>query len=391
VDVRWWLRRTAAGVDPLVKDGGLAIALLGIASWELMGGQDVLVPARHLAPEPGLLPLAALMILPVAVRRRWPLLGWWASVAGWALTGLVANRFGLSLASAAALLVLAYSAGACSGLRKASLLSVLAGSLLAVGGLGLSAHQASLEGAVNQYSPAVIPFTLWLVGSSVRARTMRARRERESSLRAAVAEERGRIARELHDVVGHAVTVMIVQAEGARRLLTRRPDRAAEALLAISATGNDALAELRHLLAVLAGGGGREEVEPDAGLAWLEPLLERMRGLGMAVELQRRGEPWPLQRGLDLTAYRIIQEALTNVLKHVGPTRADVRLDYAPDHLAIEVADRGPARNVPGERAGRGLLGMRERVAAYGGELDAGPRPGGGFRVRALLPLDQDG
>jgi signal transduction histidine kinase len=391
VDVLWWLRGKAARVDPLVKDCALALALLGVASWELAGGQDVLIPARRLPPEPGLVPLAALMILPVVVRRRWPLAGWWASVAGWALTGLLANRFGLSFGSAAALLVLAYSAGAYSALRKTSVLAALAGSLLAVGGLGLSAHRDSLGSIVNQYSPAVIPITLWLVGNSVRAGRLRAQRERESSLRATVAEERGRIARELHDVVGHAVTVMIVQAEAARRLLASKPDRAAEALLAISATGNEALAELRHLLAVLADGDGREEVEPEAGLAWLESLLERMRALGMAVELHRRGEPWPLQRGLDVTAYRIIQEALTNVLKHAGHTKADVRLDYAPDHLAIEVADRGPATYLPDENAGRGLMGMRERVAAYGGELDAGPRPGGGFRVRALLPLHKDG
>jgi signal transduction histidine kinase len=216
--------------------------------------------------------------------------------------------------------------------------------------------------------------------------------EREASNRAAVAEERARIARELHDVVAHAVAVMIVQTEAARRLLTRDPVEAAGALRTVSATGAGALDELQHLLKILAARDGEPaELEPAPGLAALDPLLARIRATGTRVDFRQSGERRALPRGLDLTAYRIVQEALTNVLKHGAGAGAEVHLDYRPDHVLIEILDDGQATSVlPGTR-GRGLLGMRERVATYGGDLDAGPRPGGGYAVRARLRLGDPG
>jgi signal transduction histidine kinase len=220
-------------------------------------------------------------------------------------------------------------------------------------------------------------------------RAVRMQRERESSLRAALAEERAHIARELHDVVAHGVSVMIIHAEAARRLLTRSPAGAAEALQTVSVTGSDALGELQHLLRVLDADDGQGELEPAPTLSTLERLLARMRAAEVQVELHRAGRPRPLPRGLELTAYRIVQEALTNVLKHGGGARAEVHLNYGPDYLRVEVVDDGRAASLAVDARGRGLLGMRERVAAYGGELETGPRPEGGYAVRAWLPLGE--
>ena len=180
---------------------------------------------------------------------------------------------------------------------------------------------------------------------------------------------------------------MVVQAEAARRMLRRRPDKADEALRIVTTTGSEALGELQHLLGVLAPGAGEPELEPAPGLRDLGALLDRVRAAGLLVELNVDGEVRALPRGLDLTAYRIVQEALTNVLKHAASSRAEVRLQFADACLGIEVTDAGlaPAGH---NGTGRGLLGMRERVAAYGGEIETGRRAGGGYAVRVRLPLE---
>jgi signal transduction histidine kinase len=247
---------------------------------------------------------------------------------------------------------------------------------------------------------AVFPLTAWLIGHAIRvhrrqvaALEERARRlegEREATARAAVAEERARIARELHDVVAHGVSVMVVQAEAARRLLRRRPDQAEEALRTVSATGSEALAELQHLLGVLGDGERTAELEPAPGLRDLDSLVRRLQAAGLLVELHLDGEVRSLPRGVDLTAYRIVQEALTNVLKHAGTSRAEVRLRFAGDSLGIEVTDAGRAP-AAADGGGRGLVGMRQRVAAYGGQLESGPRSEGGYAVRVRLPLELAG
>ncbi|MFE7132478.1 sensor histidine kinase [Streptomyces sp. NPDC057638] len=235
-------------------------------------------------------------------------------------------------------------------------------------------------------------------------------RERESAARAAVAAERDRIARELHDIVSHNVSVMVVQAGAAREVLGTMPDAATAALRAVEDAGRGAMTDLRHLLGLLApeqnGDGGTEgtegeeraaELAPQPGLDRLGPLVDRISFAGLPVEVHVLGAPRPLPRGVDVTVYRIIQEALTNALRHGDGGRAEVTVRYADHALRVEVLNSGPSALTGGPRAttprdqgtGRGLLGLRERVAVYGGELDARRRLGGGYRVRARIPLDR--
>lgn len=249
-------------------------------------------------------------------------------------------------------------------------------------------------------------FGAWAIGRSVRApriyaleqeqRADQLERTRDAELRAALAEQRGQIARELHDVVAHHVSVMTVQAAGARRMVDRDPARSKEALAAIEANGRSALAEMRRIVGVLRGPSSDSTAPsrrtPQPGLADLPELTEKLAGVGLTVTVTTSGQQRGLPLGIDLTAYRIIQEALTNTLKHAGTGQAWVRLRYAPAELEVRVTDSGAGRQTaePVERPGHGLLGMRERVALYGGELSAGNRPGGGFEVRARIPVPND-
>jgi signal transduction histidine kinase len=227
-------------------------------------------------------------------------------------------------------------------------------------------------------------------------------RERETAAQNAVDAERARIARELHDIVSHNVSLMVIQAGAARQVLVTEPGDAADALLAVEAAGRDAMTELRHLLGVLSppADGLDEDMSPQPSLSRLTPLIDRIAFAGLPVEVRISGEPRPLPPGVDLTAYRIIQEALTNALKHGDGVRAEVTVRYADHYLRVEVLNSGPSvlggrpdspgrvdERRPGETPGRGLVGLRERVAVYGGELDARRRLGGGYRVRARIPL----
>ncbi|MFJ5775126.1 sensor histidine kinase [Streptomyces sp. NPDC093094] len=252
-----------------------------------------------------------------------------------------------------------------------------------------------------------VPFALaWVLGDSLRTRrayfaqleerAARLEKEREAQAKVAVAAERARIARELHDVVAHNVSVMVVQADGAAYVLDAAPDQAKKALETISSTGRQALAEMRRLLGVLRTGEHEEagEYVPQPDVEQIEDLVEQCRGSGLPVDFKVEGTPRPLPSGVELTAYRIVQEALTNTRKHGGPdTGASVRLVYFDDGLGLLVEDDGKGAphelyeegGVDGQ--GHGLIGMRERVGMVGGTLDAGPRPGGGFRISALLPL----
>ncbi|POX42008.1 two-component sensor histidine kinase [Streptomyces sp. Ru73] len=252
-----------------------------------------------------------------------------------------------------------------------------------------------------------IPFVLaWVMGDSLRTRraywaqleerATRLEKERETQSRIAVAAERARIARELHDVVAHNVSVMVVQADGAAYVLKSAPDQARQALETISGTGRQALAEMRRLLGVLRTGEGAEggEYVPQPGVEQLADLVEQVRGTGLPVEFTVSGEERPLPSGVELTAYRIVQEALTNTRKHGGPgVGATVSIVYGEDSLELLVEDdgRGARQELYDEGGadglGHGLIGMRERVGMVGGSLDAGPRPGGGFRISAVLPL----
>ncbi|WP_030414994.1 sensor histidine kinase [Streptomyces sp. NRRL S-1448] len=252
-----------------------------------------------------------------------------------------------------------------------------------------------------------VPFVLaWVLGDSVRTRraywaqleekATRLEKEREAQARIAVAAERARIARELHDVVAHNVSVMVVQADGAAYVLDAAPEQTRQALETISGTGRQALAEMRRLLGVLRTGEQAEggEYVPQPGVEQLTDLIDQVRGAGLPVDFRVEGEPRPLPSSVELTAYRIVQEALTNSRKHGGPdVAATVRLSYQDDDLELLVEDDGRgARHELYESGGadglgHGLIGMRERVGMVGGTLIAGPRPGGGFRVSAVLPL----
>lgn len=230
----------------------------------------------------------------------------------------------------------------------------------------------------------------WLVGSYVRhlrRRASRAELEREERAEAAVASERARIARELHDIIAHNVSVMVVQAEAADEMLDRNsPERARAPVRMIEETGRAALGDMRRMLGVLREADARPALAPQPSIANLELLLAKVRESGLPVELVVEGDPRPLPPGVDLSAFRIVQEALTNALKHAGPAQAQVLVRFAPDALELQVDDDGAGSG--GETAGgNGLVGMRERAALFGGELEAGRRNEGGFRVRALLPL----
>jgi signal transduction histidine kinase len=227
-------------------------------------------------------------------------------------------------------------------------------------------------------------------------RATRLEKEREAQAKVAVAAERARIAREMHDVVAHNVSVMVVQADGAAYVLDAAPDQAKQALETISSTGRQALAEMRRLLGVLRTGAARESGEyvPQPDVDQIEDLVEQVRRAGLTVDFKIEGTARPLPSGVELTAYRIVQEALTNSRKHGGPdVGASVRLVYFDDGLGLLVEDdgRGAAHELyedgGADGRGHGLIGMRERVGMVGGTLDAGPRAGGGFRISALLPL----
>lgn len=224
----------------------------------------------------------------------------------------------------------------------------------------------------------------------LRDKAERLERDQAEQARRAAMEERSRIARELHDVVAHSVSVMVIQTQVARRVAAEDRDAARRALRSVESSGRDALTEMRRMMGVLRHGDPELPGATAPALSQLSALLARARAAGLPVELQVVGEPRELSPGLDLVAFRVVQEALTNAIKHAGPARAFVRLAFTADALELEILDtgRGPApadARLPG--AGQGLVGMRERVTLYGGELQTGRRRGGGFQVRARIPL----
>jgi len=235
----------------------------------------------------------------------------------------------------------------------------------------------------------------WTVGRMVHDRRQREialeeradalEREQEQRARAAVAEERQRIARELHDVVAHAISVIVVQARGGRRLLDTEPAEARGAFDTIEGTGQQALGEMRRLLGLLRESEDQLALAPQPSLVRIDDLVEQVRDAGLPVELAIEGEPTELPPGIDLSAYRIVQEALTNALKHAGPATARVTLRYGEDSLELEIADDGSG-SAAGNGGGHGLVGIKERVAMLGGEVEAGGRLAGGYTVRARLP-----
>jgi signal transduction histidine kinase len=389
-----WLRRLPA--SRWLFDSGLALVAAGVStamfvSYLVARGQPRGALASGYA-------LVLLHTLPLAARRRFPLAVLATSVASglaFAALGLPPEILGL------AILVAVYSVAAYGDRWVA-----LAG--LAVAEVGLAAVQLTpgRTGAdtlvINNMGVVAVAWLLGHFAHNYRAyaarleeRTAELERAREALARRAVTEERLRLARELHDVVAHAMSVIAVQSGVGAHVATTQPKEARKALAAIEATSRAALTELRRLLGVL-----RQEDEPHGdlapmpGLADLEGLLAEVAKAGLAVKLQVHGTRPPLPAGVDLSAYRIVQEALTNVVKHAGPAHAQVVVGYGDQEVTVEIIDdgRGAVTSVTDGRAGtgHGLIGMRERVAAFGGDLEVGPRPHGGFRVAARLPVATD-
>lgn len=224
----------------------------------------------------------------------------------------------------------------------------------------------------------------------LRLKIEEADRAREEQARRAVLEERSRIARELHDVVAHQVTVMTLQAEGARRIATGADPRISEALETIRVTGHSALMDMRRTLGLLRQEDQGPDTKPLPRLSDIEDLVDQMTKAGVDVDVEVNGERQPLSDGAELSAYRVVQESLTNAIRHGGPgVSAKVLIDYTPDHLAVSVTDDGRgSSSTNADNGGHGIIGMRERVAVLGGHFEAGPKVGGGYRVHATIPVD---
>jgi signal transduction histidine kinase len=338
-------------------------------------------------------PLALAGTLALIWRRRFPLVVLAVLAGAIFVASLVVPPSGEdSIAAGIALVVAIYSVGAHAG-GVSAVAGVAVTLVLVLVAVATDPDDATL-GAYIFF--LVVVGAPWLAGRAIRHRRLSERRlehravtaewEREERARAAVAEERGRIARELHDVVAHAISVIVLQARGGRRSLAGRPDEAHEAFDAIEATGQEALVEMRRLLGMLRRGDEELALSPQPSLRSLPALAAQVSEAGLRVEVTVEGDRKDLPPGVDLSAFRIVQEALTNALKHAGPATAHVHVRYGEDELELEIVDTGPgAEAVVG--GGHGLVGMRERAELYGGEVVAGRRTGGGFAVRVRLPL----
>ncbi|MGY1706102.1 sensor histidine kinase [Geodermatophilus sp. SYSU D00697] len=378
-----WLRAHPSGVD------------VGIAG--LVWGLTVLLPYESYWPGAATaFVVGTLLTVPLAWRRRRPVRAAAAVVAAGLLELVVVDAF-LAANVSALLMVYALAAHAPRWAGRAGLGVGLAGALLA--GLRYFSLGASDALVPSAGSIGVAVVAAWALGDLRRARLRqlddlheRARLlelERDQEMRLAATAERARIAREMHDVVAHSLSVVIAQADGGRYAGKADPTAATGALEAIAATGRQALSDMRGLLGVLSEDGG-EEYAPQPDVAAIAGLVEQVRASGLDVDLLAEGTPRELPAGPQLAAYRIVQESLTNVLKHAGPaSRAWVRLHWRPDALELSVLDDGrgaSAAMLEPDGAGQGLRGMAERARLHGGRVDAGPRPGGGFGVHAVLP-----
>jgi signal transduction histidine kinase len=377
-----WLRR-----HPSLVDGVLAFVLVVIGTGSVFGSSGGWAA----------LPFSLAIVVPVVFRRKHPVGAFVvATVIGAAQVLITA----LPSAADLAIVVLLYTLAAYRprSISVTGLAICLLGSVVGVTRwtpARLSLFQTIVIGSILFAGPALLA---WVLGDSMRYRrgyyaaledrAARLERERDAQAQIAAAAERARIARELHDVVAHNVSVMVVQADGASYALDSDPEKARQALAAIAGTGRQALAEMRRLLGVLRSDDGETGLAPLPGIGQLAELLQQTRAAGLAVDFTVEGVPGPLPGGVALAAYRIVQESLTNTRKHGGPTAsARVTLRYCEDVLVLSIADDGRGAAAAADGAGHGMTGMRERVALYGGTLRAGPRPGGGYQVTARLPL----
>jgi len=383
-----WVIDTVIAVAATVASVAVAVAQTrhrGGAVYAFAGphGTVLVIPP---GPSGWLLLGIALTTAPLAFRRRYP-----ATAFGVIFAAVLVAHNHVTTITFGAVIFAAYSAVLYSRFRWAALLAVGAGAVIATAAFPNTTPQVPARFTALLVLVPTAAVAVGMRGWRQRAgdsaeRLLRVEAEHEAQTRRAVEAERARIAGELHDVVTHNVSVMVVQAGAARSVLDSSPEQAREALLAVEASGRTAMSELRHLLGLLAPAGeDKDLLVPQPGAGQVPSLVERVRAAGLSVELTVT-EARDLPPGVDLAAYRVVQEALTNVIKHAGTARAAVALEYRPDDLLITVTDDGrPATEAGG---GRGLIGLRERIGLYGGELDAGPRPGGGWRVRARIPLE---
>jgi signal transduction histidine kinase len=337
-------------------------------------------------------------------RRRWPVVVVAAQLAAGILQGIAGGDLvSEPFAPFFSVLLGFYSVGVHA--PEVWALRALAFGIPGVVAVSVASDQTSVGDIL--FPVVLVACAPWIAGRAVRAWAIRARElaaanerlraEQEQRALLAVADERGRIARELHDVVAHSISVMVVQSEGAKRMMDRDPQRAKQALEQIEMTGRSALVEMRRLLGVLRRGDEDAALAPQPGVEALDLLIDRAHEAGLDVDVAVEGERRTLPAGVDVSVYRIVQEALTNVLKHAGPAHADVVLTYGPNQVEVEVVDSGPVNGfVPPaydpDNPSHGILGMRERVKVYGGEVTAGPVGDPvlghrGYRVWARIPL----
>ena len=367
------------------------IALLALA-----GMLEVVVGRNSAdAPEETLwfvLPAIVVLVLPIFTRRRFPFAGpaaYWLLAAvlafvDWRIVPFAVSLFPVGLA-------VAFLLGNLRNPLKAGL-----GLLIVIAGAGIVVYEIPGHSTAELiFIP--LEFTIaWLAGFALRERAEQAEaaelraavaeRERDAAARVAVAEERARIARELHDIVAHSVSVMVLQVGAVRHNLPEGQAADGEALKGVERAGRTALAEMRRLLSAMRTEGDEAELVPQPGLDGLDSLLAEVGRAGLPVELRIEGDASPLPRAIELSAYRIVQEGLTNALKHAGATKADVVVRYEPHALQLEVRDDGLG-NTTSDGLGHGLVGIRERVKIYGGEMSAGAANGGGFVLSTRLPL----
>jgi len=395
---------------PWAIDGFIALVLLASMVDELarrthlVAGQQAATPQAYL--------LSVLMLAPLVTHRKWPLPSLAVCLAAFLL--YAPGRY--TAYPGIALFAMVYGI-TLHGTRRQSLIALVSCAAAMAVGIGL---QPGGVGTYGTWVSSELGIAIaWIVAESLRnrrarwaelnARAERLEREREAEARRAVTEERLRIARELHDVVAHSMSVIAVQSAVGGHVMDTQPEEARHALAAIEATSRSALTEMRRLLGVLRQDGEPAgSLVPAPGLADLAPLVAQVGEAGLKVWVQVDGERGPVPPGVDLSAYRIIQEALTNVIKHAAAATACVKVSYEKGAVALEITDNGPGRKngrhesgpgrPDGSRAdavtspistGHGIIGMRERVAVFGGEFAAGPRDAGGFRVFARLPMPE--
>lgn len=381
-------------VNPHAVDAILALLFTGGALWTLaarVGSDDETfrdVDALAIL-------LVLLQTLPIAARSVAPLAALTVSVAAISLHIAIGYE-GVPVGTFAALVIL-YSAASLTEMRRA----LLAALVTAVGLVIYFTTDRGDPGAIAFLTTSATYVAAWGLGIYARSRRAytnvveeRARlleREREVRAREAVADERARIARELHDMVGHALNLIVIQSGGAQRVLESKPELVRDSLASIESTGRQALTDMERMLGMLRATEEADgELSPQPGLSDVERLAAGVSEAGLPVKVKVDGTPVALPASVDLSAYRIIQEALTNALKHAGPARAAVNIRYGSDSLDLEILDDGQGVSADGDDhrgGGRGLIGMKERVGLFGGELTAGPRPEGGFRVHVRLPF----